>query len=102
MATTSGPFRVTVVAFADRLFTERFVSYSNDNPNNVFPRFPATANVTALSNANYPRSIFREGSDLWLVYNDAVNTQRQMIGRPQLPFSDQRALMLKYTYTFIR
>jgi hypothetical protein len=45
---------------------------------------------------------FREGSDLWLVYNDAVNTERDILGRPQLPFSQGRNLMLKYTYTFIR
>ncbi len=45
---------------------------------------------------------FGEGNDLWLVYNDAVNTQREVIGLPRLPFSNQRALMLKYTYTFIR
>ena len=45
---------------------------------------------------------FREGSDLWLVYNDAVNTERDILGRPQLPFSQGRNLMLKYTYTFTR
>jgi hypothetical protein len=45
---------------------------------------------------------FREGSDLWLVFNDAVNTERDVLDRPRLPFSQGRNLMLKYTYTFIR
>jgi hypothetical protein len=45
---------------------------------------------------------FREGSDLWLVFNDAVNTERDVLDRPRLPFSQGRNLMLKYPYTFIR
>ena len=44
---------------------------------------------------------FREGSDLWLVYNDDMNTDRHMLGRPRLPLSQARTLMLKYTLTFV-
>jgi len=45
---------------------------------------------------------FWEGSDLWLVYNDLVNTDREVLGGPRLPLSQARSLMLKYTYTFSR
>ena len=42
----------------------------------------------------------REGNDLYLVYNDDLNTNR---GRewPTLPMSNQRSLLVKYTYTFV-
>lgn len=43
----------------------------------------------------------REGNDLYLVYNEQVNTNRD-IGVPQLPFSNQRTLVVKYTHTFSR
>jgi hypothetical protein len=43
---------------------------------------------------------FREGNDLWLVLNDAVNTRRDVLGGPRLPLSQGRTVMLKYTYTF--
>ena len=42
---------------------------------------------------------FREGSDLWLVYNDALNTDRDGLSGPRLPLSQVRTIMLKYTYT---
>ena len=42
---------------------------------------------------------FREGSDLWLVYNDDLNTDRDGLGGPRLPLSQVRTIMLKYTYT---
>lgn len=41
----------------------------------------------------------REGNDLYLVYNEVLNTAR-MRESPALPPSDSRAIMLKYTYTF--
>lgn len=42
----------------------------------------------------------REGNDLYLVYNDDLNTNR---GKewPTLPMSNQRSLLVKYTYTFV-
>ncbi|MDH5805365.1 MAG: carbohydrate binding family 9 domain-containing protein [Gemmatimonadota bacterium] len=42
---------------------------------------------------------FREGSDLWIVYNDIVNTDRQVLIGPMLPVSQVRTVMVKYTYT---
>ncbi|MCP4728141.1 MAG: carbohydrate binding family 9 domain-containing protein [bacterium] len=42
-----------------------------------------------------------EGNDLWLVYNESFNTDRERL-YPVLPRSGNRALMVKYTYTFKR
>ncbi len=41
----------------------------------------------------------REGNDLYIVYNEALNTNRYR-EIPNLPLTSNRALMLKYTYTF--
>lgn len=41
----------------------------------------------------------REGNDFYIVYNHGVNTDRYR-GFPHRPFTDNRAIMLKYTYTF--
>lgn len=46
----------------------------------------------------------REGSDLFLVYNEALNTDLLLRGPelPRLPRSQYRSVQLKYTYTFVR
>jgi len=45
----------------------------------------------------------REGTDLYLVYNDNLNTDRkQLWPEPDLPFSSTRAVLLKYSITFLR
>lgn len=41
----------------------------------------------------------REGIDFYLVYNESLNTNRYR-ETPFLPFSNSRAILLKYTYTF--
>ena len=41
----------------------------------------------------------REGNDLYLVYNEGFNVDRNRLS-PVLPFSDSRILVLKFTYTF--
>lgn len=56
----------------------------------------------ALVNARF-RYHFREGVDLWVVYNESYYTDR-VNGRannrdPMLPFSSGRALMVKYSHT---
>lgn len=46
---------------------------------------------------------FREGSDLWLVYDEGFNTERDAApGEPRLPLSDGRVLRLKLTHTLTR
>ncbi|CAN5301003.1 hypothetical protein BH23BAC3_BH23BAC3_18780 [soil metagenome] len=42
---------------------------------------------------------WREGNDLFIVYNENLNTSR-FDQRPVQPLSQNRAVMLKYTYTF--
>jgi hypothetical protein len=42
----------------------------------------------------------RQGTDLYLVYNERLNTDRGVGAGPRLPLSGRRALLLKYTYTF--
>ena len=44
---------------------------------------------------------FREGNDLWIVYNEGRNTDRFGV-TPTLPELESRTILLKYTYTFIR
>jgi hypothetical protein len=47
------------------------------------------------------RYAFAEGTDLWLVYNEGLDTERtgDLVGTPS-PFSLSRSFILKYTYTF--
>ncbi|MFC1547906.1 DUF5916 domain-containing protein [Candidatus Neomarinimicrobiota bacterium] len=42
----------------------------------------------------------REGTDLYLVYNDGLNTDRERV-HPALPVSDSRTILLKYSTTFL-
>ncbi|MXZ04954.1 MAG: hypothetical protein F4Y90_05545 [Rhodothermaceae bacterium] len=44
---------------------------------------------------------FGEGNDLWLVFNEGFNTERHQSFGPMLPVTDSRAILLKYTHTFI-
>jgi len=45
---------------------------------------------------------FREGSDLWLVDDEGLNTDRDApAGMPRLPLSDTRVVRVKLTHTFI-
>ncbi len=41
----------------------------------------------------------KEGNDLYIVFNDDINSNRERES-PFLPYSNSRALILKYTYTF--
>lgn len=41
----------------------------------------------------------REGNDLYIVYNDGLNTDR-LREVPHLPFSSGRTILIKYSYTF--
>ncbi len=47
------------------------------------------------------RYAFAEGTDLWLVYNEGLDTERtgDLVGTPS-PLSLSRSFILKYTYTF--
>ncbi len=41
----------------------------------------------------------KEGNDLYIVYNDLLNSRRER-EIPHLPFSSDRTIVVKYTYTF--
>ncbi|MBN1158627.1 MAG: carbohydrate binding family 9 domain-containing protein [Bacteroidales bacterium] len=41
----------------------------------------------------------KEGNDFYVVYNDNLNVGRTAV-QPELPFSNQRTVLLKYTHTF--
>ena len=42
----------------------------------------------------------RQGNDLYLVYNENLNSDRSIKTGPRLPLSNQRTFLVKYTYTF--
>lgn len=42
----------------------------------------------------------KEGNDLYIVYNDQLNTNRAVLSGPDLPFSSNRVILIKYKYTF--
>jgi len=44
---------------------------------------------------------FREGNDLWIVFNQNMNQDR-MRERPELSLIENRTVLLKYTYTFYK
>jgi len=64
---------------------------------NAFIQFNSATN-TVSANVRF-RYNFREGNDLWIVYNEGINTDRHRI-MPTLPFTDTRTILLKYTHTF--
>ncbi|MEZ4702488.1 MAG: DUF5916 domain-containing protein [Rhodothermales bacterium] len=43
---------------------------------------------------------FREGNDLWIVYDEQLNSDRNRFAEYVLPTSNGRTLIVKYTYTF--
>lgn len=42
----------------------------------------------------------REGNDLYIVYNERLNSDRSILTGPNLPLSSNRAILIKYNYTF--
>jgi len=64
---------------------------------NSFLQYSSAANrVSANTRFRYN---FSEGSDLWIVYDEGLNTDRAR-RIPTLPLTDSRSLMVKYTYSF--
>ena len=72
-------------ALNNRLSTSALVQYNS-----------TTSSVSVNIRFRYN---FRERNDLWIVYNEGLNTDRNRV-RPTLPLSDTRAFLMKYTYTF--
>ena len=60
------------------------------------------ANTAALTTFNVRfRYHFREGTDLWLVYNEGLNTERSNGLDPRLPLSAGRTVMIKYSHALV-
>jgi len=66
---------------------------------NAFIQYNSTTH-TVSANVRF-RYNFREGADLWVVYNEGMNTDRDR-RTPTLPVTDARTVLVKYTYTFHR
>ena len=63
----------------------------------TFVQYNSTIDLTSI-NARV-RYHFREGTDLWIVYDEGLNTARDVPGTPRLPGSAFRSLQIKYTHT---
>ncbi|MDH5550276.1 MAG: carbohydrate binding family 9 domain-containing protein [Gemmatimonadota bacterium] len=64
---------------------------------NAFIQFNSATN-TVSANVRFRYNV-REGNDLWIVYNEGMNTDRHRL-TPTLPFTDSRTILVKCTYTF--
>lgn len=102
----SGEYQLNLVRFLDRgqSLNSHLVRLRVDAAADVhlslsaFLQYNGTADVASV-NARL-RYRFREGNDLWLVYDEGFNTERGALGDPRMPLSQNRALLIKYTYTF--
>ena len=72
-------------ALDTRLSARSYVQYSTSSGS-------ATVNLRLRYNV-------REGNDLWIVYDEGLDTERLDL-RPRLPMTERRSLVVKYTYTF--
>ncbi|MDH3225155.1 MAG: hypothetical protein OEO23_15645, partial [Gemmatimonadota bacterium] len=67
---------------------------------NTFVQYNSLTDAVT-TNARF-RYNFREGQDLWLVWNEGLNLDRDaVLGVPRRPFEGARTLTVKYTHTFI-
>lgn len=98
-------YQVDVVRFPDRdegfdahlLRLRSRLSLNSKLSVNAFVQFSNTAHYGA-ANVRL-RYSFREGNDLWIVYNEGVNLDRSRT-EPPLPVTDNRTILVKYTHTF--
>ena len=90
-------FNAHVVRFRSSMALNTQVSLS------AFIQFSSAADLVS-TNVRF-RYNFKEGNDLWLVYNEGTNLDRHREfnndrNRPIIPRIDNRIVLLKYTYTF--
>jgi hypothetical protein len=64
-----------------------------------FAQYNSSADLTSV-NARF-RYHFREGTDLWIVYNEGLYTDRSNGLDPRLPLSAGRQLLIKYNHALI-
>jgi len=71
------------------------------NPQVSFSTFAQYNNLDERMSINARfRYHFREGTDLWIVYNEGLNFDREGGFDPRLPWSAGRNVMVKYSHTF--
>lgn len=88
LSTTAHLFRLsTRAALNTRLSASVLAQYSN------------VAELVTF-NARF-RFNFREGTDLWVVYNEGLNVDREFGAQPILPRSSGRTIMVKYNRALI-
>jgi hypothetical protein len=103
-----GAYELNLVRFGNR--SERFdahigrirmqAAFNGHLSINTFFQYSNIAELVSINACL--RYHFNEGSDLWFVYDEGLNTVRDQIDAPRRPVMNNRALLLKYTYTFIR
>ena len=102
----SGEYEFNRVRFPDRdqqfnadIFRLRAKSALNTHLSaTVFAQYN---NYTDVVVVNFRlRYNFKEGNDLYIVYNEGLNTDRYAAD-PFLPLTDNRTILVKYTYTFL-
>ena len=101
----SGAYEYNRIRFPDR--DQRFdahivrvrtqVALNTKVSANVFAQYNSAA-AAVTTNLRF-RYNFAEGNDLWIVYNEGLNTDRYR-GAPVLPLTNSRTLLVKYTHTF--
>ena len=102
-----GTYNHVYVRFSDR--DQKFFShlarlrlgipFNTQISTNIFLQYNSVIRSFS-TNARF-RYNFSEGHDLWIVYNENLNTNIRQMALPEMPRSDFRAFMVKYTYTFI-
>ncbi len=100
-----GTYNANLVRFPDR--GQRFVAHvarlrtqvalNKQVSTNAFLQYNSAVRL-ATANVRF-RYHFGEGNDLWVVYNEGVNLDRERTV-PVLPWTDARSVLVKYTYTF--
>lgn len=100
-----GTYQANVVWFRDR--NQRFVAHvartrirvalNREVSTNAFLQYNSAARL-ATADVRF-RYNFGQGNDLWLVYTEGFNLDRNRT-TPALPVTDTRSVLLKYTYTF--
>ena len=66
----------------------------------TFGQYNSATDLTSL-NVRF-RYHFREGTDLWIVYNEGLYNDRDAGLGPRRPLSSGRALLVKYSHSFAR
>jgi len=103
----SGTYRYDYITFPDRnqKYVNSIVRLSVKSSLSVATSVAGLIQYNSTINAVFVnlrlRYNPREGTDLYLVFNDNLMTRRQR-EEPALPFSSTRAVLLKYSITFLR